>query len=308
MSIFPAKILVATDGSKEAELAATTAADLAQKTGSELHVVHGFGIVPIGPPVYPEAIDLQGEALEVETEERISEQRAQEVLEAEVEKIRSAGSTVAQGHLIEGRVAPEIVALAEEIGAGLIVMGSRGRGGIRRALMGSVSDSVVRHAHCPVMVVRADPIAFPAKILVATDGSREAELASASAADLAERTGSELHFVYVGHLPPVFYESPGVWALDPDLQRRMQERVEEEVGTRLNEQVRRVREAGGEVAGTHARVGRPDAEIVGLAGELGARLIVLGSRGHGPLRSALMGSVSDSVVRHARCPVLVVRD
>ena len=154
MSIFPAKILVATDGSKEAELAATTAADLAQKTGSELHVVHGFGIAPIGPPVYPEAIDLQGEALEVETEERISEQRAQEVLEAEVEKIRSAGSTVAQGHLIEGRVAPEIVALAEEIGAGLIVMGSRGRGGIRRALMGSVSDSVVRHAHCPVMVVR----------------------------------------------------------------------------------------------------------------------------------------------------------
>jgi len=308
MSIFPAKILVATDGSKEAELAATTAADLAQKTGSELHVVHGFGIAPIGPPVYPEAIDLQGEALEVETEERISEQRAQEVLEAEVEKIRSAGSTVAQGHLIEGRVAPEIVALAEEIGAGLIVMGSRGRGGIRRALMGSVSDSVVQHAHCPVMVVRADPIAFPAKILVATDGSREAELASASAADLAERTGSELHFVYVGHLPPVFYESPGVWALDPDLQRRMQERVEEEVGTRLNEQVRRVREAGGEVAGTHARVGRPDAEVVGLAGELGARLIVLGSRGHGPLRSALMGSVSDSVVRHARCPVLVVRD
>ena len=110
---------------------------------------------------------------------------------------------------------------------------------------------------------------FPAKILVATDGSREAELASSSAADLAERTGSELHFVYVGHLSPAFYESPGAWALDPDLQRRMQERVEEEVGTRLNEQVQRVREAGGEVAGTHARVGRPDAEIVGLAGELG---------------------------------------
>jgi nucleotide-binding universal stress UspA family protein len=61
---------------------------------------------------------------------------------------------VAQLHLVEGRVAPEVVALAEEIGAGLIVMGSRGRGGIRRALMGGVSDSVVRHAHCPVLVVR----------------------------------------------------------------------------------------------------------------------------------------------------------
>jgi nucleotide-binding universal stress UspA family protein len=50
----------------------------------------------------------------------------------------------------------EIVALAEELGADLIVMGSRGLGGVRRALMGSVSDSVVRHAHCPVLVVRQE--------------------------------------------------------------------------------------------------------------------------------------------------------
>jgi len=48
----------------------------------------------------------------------------------------------------------EVVSLAEEIGAGLVVLGSRGRGGIRRALMGSVSDSVVHHSHCPVLVVR----------------------------------------------------------------------------------------------------------------------------------------------------------
>ena len=156
MSIFPSKVLLATDGSREAELAARTAADLSQKTGSELHVVHAFGIVPVGPPVYPEATDLQSVDYETQTEERqrISEQRAREVLEAEVEKIRSAGGTVAQEHLIEGWVAPAIVTLAEEIGAGLIVMGSRGLGGIRRALMGSVSDSVVRHAHCPVLVVR----------------------------------------------------------------------------------------------------------------------------------------------------------
>jgi nucleotide-binding universal stress UspA family protein len=156
MSIFPTKILLATDGSREAELAARTAADLAEKTGSELHLVHVFGIAPVGPPVYPEATDLQGVEYEAEAEERqrTSEQRAREVLEAEVEKLRSAGGMVAQGHLIEGRVAPEVVALAEEIGAGLIVMGSRGRRGVRRALMGSVSDSVVRHAHCPVLVVR----------------------------------------------------------------------------------------------------------------------------------------------------------
>jgi nucleotide-binding universal stress UspA family protein len=156
MSIFPTKILLATDGSREAELAARIAADLAQKTHSQLHVLHAFGIAPVGPPVYPEATDLQSEEFEAETEEsqRISEQRAREVLQEEVEKVRSGGDTVAGEHLIEGRVAPGIVELAEETGAGLIVMGSRGLGGIRRALMGSVSDSVIRHAHCPVLVVR----------------------------------------------------------------------------------------------------------------------------------------------------------
>jgi nucleotide-binding universal stress UspA family protein len=154
MSIFPTRIVLATDASNEAELATTTATDLAQKTGSELHVVHVFGIAPVGPPVYPEATDLQGEALEAEAQQRISEQRAREVLDAEVGKVRSAGGAVVEAHLLEGRVAPEIVGLAEEVGAGLIVVGSRGRGGMRRALMGSVSDSVVRHAHCPVLVVR----------------------------------------------------------------------------------------------------------------------------------------------------------
>jgi nucleotide-binding universal stress UspA family protein len=61
---------------------------------------------------------------------------------------------VAEAHLLRGEPDKEVVHLSEEIGAGLIIMGSRGLGGIRRALMGSVSDSVVRHAHCPVMIVR----------------------------------------------------------------------------------------------------------------------------------------------------------
>ena len=76
----------------------------------------------------------------------------------------------------------------------------------------------------------------------------------------------------------------------------------------LDEQMQRVGKTAGEIAELHARLGRPDAEIVGLADELGAGLIVLGSRGLGPLRRALVGSVSDSVVRHAHCPVLVVRE
>ena len=86
--------------------------------------------------------------------ERHAEQRGRKVLDEEVERVRSAGGTVAQAHLMKGEAAREIVHLAEDLGVGLIVMGSRGRRGIGRALMGSVSDSVVRHAHCPVLVVR----------------------------------------------------------------------------------------------------------------------------------------------------------
>jgi len=157
MSIFPTKILLATDGSSEAELATRTAVDLAQMSESELHVIHVADDSSIAL-LYPESTALEGvempDPILEEDLEWSSEQRGRELLDAEVERVRSAGGTVAQAHLMTGEVAREIVHLAEDLEAGLIVMGSRGRGGIRRALMGSASDSVIRHAHCPVMVVR----------------------------------------------------------------------------------------------------------------------------------------------------------
>jgi len=82
------------------------------------------------------------------------ERSAQTTLEDVVGKIEASGGRVEAYHLRAGRPAAEVVALAEEIGASLIVMGARGVDGIRRALTGSVSDSVVRHAHCPVLIVR----------------------------------------------------------------------------------------------------------------------------------------------------------
>jgi nucleotide-binding universal stress UspA family protein len=152
MSIFPTKILLATDGSEDAQLALSTAADLANSTKSELHVVTVAPGIP--DPVY----QIHEASLRYETyEEALQAIRAeaQRVLDEQVEKIEEAGGTVAQAHLRIGeRRDRAIVHLADEIGAGLIVMGSRGLGGLRRALMGSVSDSVVRHAHCPVLVVR----------------------------------------------------------------------------------------------------------------------------------------------------------
>src|SRR5215208_1632051 len=96
---------------------------------------------------------------------------------------------------------------------------------------------------------------FPTKILLATDGSENASLASSTATDLAKSTISELHVVYVGHMPSIFYESPGAMALDPDLQSRMEEGTEQAAKTKLKQQVQKIREADTEVAGIHARVG-----------------------------------------------------
>ncbi len=152
MSIFPAKILLATDGSADAELALSTAVDIANSTDSELHVV------TVGPgnpdPVY----GIHEAGLRYETYEQALEAvewEAREVLDEQVRKVKELGRTVTEAYLRRGeRRDQAIVRQADEIGAGLIVMGSRGLGGFRRALMGSVSDSVVRHAHCPVLIVR----------------------------------------------------------------------------------------------------------------------------------------------------------
>ena len=153
MSIFPTKILLATDGSQDAELARTTAVDMAQSTGSELHVV-------TVAPGYPSYDGYPSHDVRIpEVVEQLRKQ-AEKVLEEQVEKIERDGGKVAHKHLKiadpigERHRAQQILRVAEEIVAGLIVMGSRGRGGVRRALMGSVSDSVVRHAPCPVLVVR----------------------------------------------------------------------------------------------------------------------------------------------------------
>ena len=147
MSIFPTRILLAIDGSEEAELAAPRAVDLAESTDSELHVVH-VGVVPIFLQSYPGTLGYERRLYDQ------IEEMSRELLRKQSWRVKAAGGTVARTHLRMGQVDLEILALAEELGADLIVMGSRGLGGVRRALMGSVSDSVVRHAHCPVLVVR----------------------------------------------------------------------------------------------------------------------------------------------------------
>jgi nucleotide-binding universal stress UspA family protein len=303
MSIFPTKILLATDGSKDAELATKAAVELANTTRSELHVVYVGEIVP-SPHAYPTA--QLGQIIERVTH------RTRSMLGERIALIAAAGGGVSGEHVRVGQPAEEIVVLAEEIGAGLIVMGSRGLGAVRRALIGSVSDSVVRHAHCPVLVVRGredgGAVLLSKKVLLATDGSEDAALAARIAADLAQSTGSELHAVHVS--PRIVPHRPGYYVgpeVVEDAERKEQERLERKSQKLLDLQAKEVRGAGGNVARAHLRVGRPAEEIVELSEELGVGLIVMGSRGQRGVRRALLGSVSDSVVRHAHCPVLVVR-
>jgi nucleotide-binding universal stress UspA family protein len=150
MSIFPTKILLATDGSKEARLAAQAAAELSKDTGSEVHIVY----------VLPSPRELRGHHLySREVMSSVLEQAegdARSFLEEQAKQVGASGGKVAETHLQTGEPDKEIVRLSEELGAGTILIGSRGLGAVRRALMGSVSESVVRHAHCPVFVVRGD--------------------------------------------------------------------------------------------------------------------------------------------------------
>jgi nucleotide-binding universal stress UspA family protein len=237
-----------------------------------------------------------------------AEEEAKPRLNEQVQKIREAGGEVSGAHVRVGLPNAEIVELAEQLGAGLVVLGSRGLRPLKRALIGSVSDSVVRHAHGSVLVVRGNGRErdyLPGRILLALDGSREAAAASRTAVEIANATGSELHILFAlftsETLPyPYPYAREGWEASVERAKHRAQEFVDE--------QAERIEAEGGRVKDAHLAFGKPDQEIVKLGEELDAGLIVVGSRGLGGVRRALMGSISGSVVRHAHGPVLVVRD
>ncbi len=301
MSALPTKILLATDGSEEAVSAARAAAELSASTGAELHVVHVGPRVQIVGDLGPVYLDP---GQEQQAQQRLDEE-SRKLLDEQVRKIEAEGGAVTRSHLKVGNQADNIVRLAEEIGADTIVMGSRGHGGVRRAPMGSVSEDVARHAHCPVLVVRGREreALLPTRIVLAVDGSQQSEAATPTAAGLASIDGSELYVVHAGptaHLPYAY----------PYLAKNVEsffEQANEEARKFLETRVEQIRSQTDAPVHTHLRPGAPEKEIVELAEEIDAGLVILGSRGLGGIRRALMGGVSDAVVRHARCPVLVVR-
>jgi nucleotide-binding universal stress UspA family protein len=165
MGDFPTRILLATDGSEGADLAAPRAVELAQRTDSEPHVVR-VGQAPaflMGGPGTRGYDPMLLEEIEGE---------ARELLRKLSWRVKVAGGDVAGEHLRMGEVGLEIVGLARKLGADPIVTGCRGRRGIRRAVGGSVSDAVIRRAPCPVMVVPSNETAQTPGRAALLQGSR----------------------------------------------------------------------------------------------------------------------------------------
>ena len=145
MKDLPTKILVATDGSPDSSLAVRRAAETARAFGAELHVVH---VVPVTDSYHLFAADGEGPSLYEE-----DKREAQRLLDEQAKLVEESGGKVTKKHLRTGEPDAEVISLGEEIGASMIVAGSRGGGRLRRPI-GSVSSSIAAHAHCPVLIVR----------------------------------------------------------------------------------------------------------------------------------------------------------
>ena len=288
MSALPEKILLATDGSEDAALAARIAADLSTRTGAQLHVMHAWHTVP--STRFESFIQAQ------------LEQEAREVLSEQVGRIKGDGGDVAEAYLRQGPTVDRILDLAEEIDADLIVVGSRGFGPIKRLALGSVSEGVVHHATCPVLVTRGRERAWPpARIVVGDDGSDYAEEAGQLAAGIGKAFGAEV--VLVRAHPPFRSKvsSQGrAYQLEAFEDALLRDERDLKRRARKLEDVLWSRPLATVVEGDAATT------IVKLAERDGRpTFVVVGSRGLGPINRLRLGSVSTKVVRATAGPVLV---
>jgi nucleotide-binding universal stress UspA family protein len=183
--------------------------------------------------------------------------------------------------------------------ASMLVLGSRGHGGWSALVIGSVSLAVTTHAHCPVVVVRGvtpDPFAQRRAIVVGVDGSPCADVALGFAYDQAAERGVPLKVIRAWQPFPTWDgEVPDEDAVYDD------ERAEVEAlltGWRAK--------YPSVLVHTEIVLDHPGRALVAASGT--AQLVVVGSRGRGGLRGLLLGSVSQQLLHHAKCPVAVVRD
>jgi nucleotide-binding universal stress UspA family protein len=267
------RILVAYDGSPEAELALRWAAEEARGTGRGLHVVAVDDVVT--SPWGAETVDRGEDAL------------------AGIEKTLGDLDIVAETRV--GHVTGELLGAASS--ADQVVVGSRGHGRAEDLLVGSVSQHLARHAPCPVVVVRPTRGSDP-RIVVGVDGSSASSAALDYACRRAERTGARVVALHAWrtHAP-----STDVWSSDP---RALKGLAHREV--LLAESIAGLRVDHPDVVLEQETV--PVAPVRCLVdASHDASLVVVGSHGLGFFGGLLLGSVSQAVLQRAECPVAVVR-
>lgn len=197
----------------------------------------------------------------------------------------------------EGEIHERIVDLADAENCDLIIMGRRGLRPVERMLVGRVTARVIGHTQRDVLVVPNGTAVGWKKIILATDGSKFSTCATDRAIAFAKSYGGELKILSVVDVPAEFYgEAP----------QAVEDLVRQAKGF-VAEAKKRAEEAG---VKAETFVGEAEAyqAIVNLAGEQHADMIVMGSHGRTGLRRLLMGSVTEKVIGHALCPVLVVKN
>jgi nucleotide-binding universal stress UspA family protein len=293
------KLLCPYDFSDTARAALRAALGLAERFGAKLALVHV--VEPVAVPDYPFVL-------------RIDEEQLRRRLDEDARKSLPAEPGPARELLIRSGIAPlEIVRAAEEAGADLVVLGTHGRTGIAHALLGSVTERVVRMSPVPVLTVHpgASHDALRAefrRILFCTDFSENAEAALPHALELVGRSGGRLIVLHVledtGRIPLVYSQHVPVPLPMEDLRRGMLDRGRAELERFVKEKL----PPGVEHEGVLSESASPHGEILHAAKEKGADLIVLGTHGRTGVPHLLFGSVAERVVRQATCPVLTVRN
>lgn len=289
------RILMPTDFSDCAEATLDRAVELARTFGAELHLLHVLVLHDD-----PQASFIDSDEIYCRWEEVASDEmgRLLGVRQTDTLNIHHAQRRAVAA-------APAIVEYAAAENIDLIVIGTHGRRGLRRFLLGSVAEETVRTADRPVLTIHGEDAAKSLesieRIVVPFDFSPDSEAALETAVELARTYRSRIDLVHVISLPIApdgLAELPVAGATYTDLSETLEQALSEHAATVATPET---------AIEAHVFYGSPAPEITDFATKTGAGLIVLGSHGLSGLRRFLLGSVSERVVRSAHCPVLILR-
>ncbi len=274
------KLLVATDGSVFSKSAVREAVNLAKICSGKLYVVSVVKTNPEFEDLVPRVIEkLEKEARE--HLESVKNKASREGVDCEIIVNRSEEPY------------QNIVDEATRNHVNMIIVGTHGRTGLKRLMMGSVTAKVIGHAPCNILVVPLDAKIECKNILIATDGSKYSDAAAAEAIGIAKRCTGSLIAISV------------VYA---DKEIVLPEDDEEMISARDNvKKIVDIAEKEGIKTEGLTVQGKPHEGIVEIAKQKHADLIVVGSHGRTGLERLLMGSVTERVIGHSESAVLVIR-